>query len=130
MLVKEGIEMIATEVQERFLVVSHLEVDRPYRIVGSAYKKTGESHFDFYLRLLPGIPFFIAPHRDRSWEFLVFSGRSKRHDGSYRFFCKIGSAVYLPDKNAIEVHLPDLRQVYYLKLEPEDFHYDAKKAVA
>lgn len=122
--------MIATELQERFLVVSHLATERPYRIVGSAYKKIGEDHYNFYLRLLPGIPFFVAPHRDRNWEFLVFSGRSKRDNGGYRFFCKIGSGVYLPEKNAIEIHLPDLRQVYYLKLEPEDLHYDAKKAAA
>ena len=115
------------EIQERYQIVSHLESDRPSRIVGSSYKKVGEDYYAIYLRLLPGIPFFIVPNRERSWEFLIFSGRSKRDDGSFRFFCKMGSAIHLPEKNAIEVHLPDLRQVYYLKLEPEDLHYEAQR---
>ncbi len=110
------------DVQQRYLVVSHLENDRPYRIVGSANKKSQENYFVFFLRLLPGIPFYIAPHRERAGEYLVFSGRSRRDDGEYRFFCKIGSAVQLYQKNAIEIHLPDLRQVYYLKLESFDPH--------
>lgn len=118
------------DIQERFLVVSHLESDRPYRIVGSANKKTSEKYFVFFLRLLPGIPFYIVPHRDRAGEYLVFSGRSKKDDGSYRFFCKLGSAIQLFQKNVIEIHLPDLRQVYYLKLEPNDLHYSENQAAA
>jgi hypothetical protein len=116
------------EIQERYQIVSHLAGDRPYRVVGSAYKKNGEDYYSMYLRLMPGTPFYISPHWDRAWDYLIFSGRSKRNDGSYRFFCKIGSAIYLSAQNVLEVHIPDLRQVYFLKLAPEDFHYDARQA--
>ena len=115
--------MESIKVEERFMIVSHTQTEKPYRIVGSAYKNVKEDYFKFFLRLLPGIPYYLAPHRDRNWEYLVFSGCAKRGASSARFFCKIGSAVLLPEKNAIEIHLPDLRQVFYLRLEPEDFHY-------
>lgn len=104
--------------EKRHLVVSHLENDRPFRIVGSANKKEEESHYTIFLRILPGIPFYIVPHRDRLGEYLVFSGKKKRADECPTFFCKVGSAIQLFDKNVIEIHLPDLRQVYYLKLDP------------
>lgn len=122
--------METIEIQERFLVVSHTQSDRPYRVVGSAYRKPKEKYYTFYLRLLPGVPFYIAPHRDRSWEYVIFSGRASNADGSPRFFCKIGSGVYLTQSNAIELHLPDLRQVYYLKLIPQDYHFDARSEAA
>ena len=104
--------------EKRHLVVSHLENDRPFRIVGSANKKEEETHYTLFLRILPGIPFYIVPHRERLGEYLVFSGKKKKADGSPTFFCKVGSAIQLFDKNVIEIHLPDLRQVYYLKLDP------------
>ena len=110
--------MNLVNLEKRHLVVSHLENDRPYRIVGSAIKKENESHFLLFLRILPGIPFHIVPHRERMGEYLVFSGRKKSLDGGLSFFCKVGSAIQLFDKNVIEIHLPDLRQVYYLKLDP------------
>ena len=47
------------------------------------------------------------------------SGKKKKEDGSLVFFCKIGSALQLFNKKAIEVHLPDLRQVLYVSLNPE-----------
>jgi hypothetical protein len=118
------------KVEERFLIVSHVCSDDRHRIVGSAYKSEDEDHYRFFLRMFPGTPYYLVPHRERSWEFLVFSGREKRANGSSRFFCKIGSAIHLPEKNVIEIHLPDLRQVYYLRMEPEDFHYNARKEVA
>ncbi len=72
----------------------------------------------------------MTPHRDRSgWEYVIFSGRSE-NSGTVRYFAKVGSAVLIPKKNAIEIHLPDLRQVYYLKLEPQDFHFDSKESAA
>lgn len=104
--------------EKRHLVISHMENDRPYRIVGSANRKETESHFTLFLRILPGIPFHVVPHRDRLGEYLVFSGKKKRTDGSLSFFCKVGSAIQLFDKNVVEIHLPDLRQVYYLRLDP------------
>jgi hypothetical protein len=113
--------------RERYLVVSHLEEDRPYRVVGSAYKVQGEQDLTLHLRILPGVSFYMTPHRDRSgWEYVIFSGRNKNSDGGSRFFAKVGSAILLPKKNAVEIHLPDLRQVYYLKLDPQDFHFDEK----
>lgn len=118
--------MDTTEIQERFLVVSHTQTERPFRIVGSAYKKKKENFYILFLRMLPGIPYYITPHRDRPWEFVIFSGRTEsgRNDG--RFFCKIGSGVYISKTNTIQLHLPDLRQVYYMKLCPQDFHFDAR----
>lgn len=110
--------MNTQNLEKRHLVVSHLENDRPFRIVGSANKKEEETHYTLFLRILPGIPFYIVPHRDRLGEYLVFSGKKKKPDGSPIFFCKVGSAIQLFDKNVIEIHLPDLRQVYYLKLDP------------
>ncbi len=119
--------MNVTKIEERYLIVSHSETDQPYRIVGSAYKNVQHEHYKFYLRMLPGLPYFLAPHHDRNWEYLIFSGCEKKANGDFRFFCKIGSAIFLPDKKSIEIHLPDLRQIYYLRLEPEDFHYDVKR---
>ncbi|GIL18746.1 hypothetical protein [Bdellovibrio sp.] len=110
--------MNTQNLEKRHLVISHLENDRPFRIVGSANKKESESHYTLFLRILPGIPFHVVPHRDRLGEYLVFSGKKKKADGSPTFFCKVGSAIQLFDKNVIEIHLPDLRQVYYLKLDP------------
>lgn len=111
---------------ERYLVLSHLEEDRPYRIVGSAYRKLGEDDFILYLRILPGVKFYITPHRDRlGWEYIVFSGKNNQGDRA-RYFAKVGSAVFIAKKNAVQIHLPDLRQVYYLKLDPQDFHFDSK----
>ena len=118
------------KMSERFLVISHLEEDRPYRVVGSAYKKEGIDEFILYFRILPGVKFYLVSHRDRAgWEYVIFSGRSGRDD-SARYFAKVGSAVLIPKKNAIEIHLPDLRQVYYLKLDPQDFHFDARDRIA
>lgn len=115
--------------RERYLVVSHLEEDRPYRVVGSAYKKQGESDLTLHLRILPGVSFYITPHRDRKgWEYVIFSGKNKNAVGEIRFFSKVGSAIYIPKKNAIEIHLPDLKQVYYLKLDPQDFHFNENMA--
>ena len=116
-------------IEERFLIVSG-EEEGPCRIVGSAYKKASEEHFRLFLRLLPGIPYFLAQHRDRNWEYLVFSGCAKKTDGTSRFFCKIGSGVYLPEKRSVEIHLPDLNQIYYLRLEPEDYHCRANQFAA
>ena len=117
--------------RERFLVVSHLEEDRPFRVVGSAYKAQDEKDLTLHLRILPGVSFYITPHRDQSgWEYVIFSGREKKPNGTSRFFAKVGSAILLPKKNAIEIHLPDLRQVYYLKLDPQDFHYDERAVAA
>ncbi len=120
--------MDSIELEARYLVVSHNQSERPYRIVGSAFKKPGDDYYTLYLRLLPGIPFFIVPHRDRCWEYLIFSGRGTKSDGSSRFFCKIGSGVCLSQNDSIELHVPDLRQVYYLKLEPQDYHYSHRCA--
>lgn len=115
--------------RERYLVVSHLDEDRPYRVVGSAYKLQGGSDLTLHLRILPGVSFYITPHRDRKgWEYIIFSGRSKTANGESRFFAKVGSAIYVPKKNAIEIHLPDLKQVYYIKLDPQDFHFDERAA--
>ena len=114
--------------EERFKIVSHTQTDKPYRIVGSAYKDVQQNYFKIFLRLFPGIPYYLAPHRDRNWEYLVFSGCDQRDGKAARFFCKIGSAVHLPEKNAIEIHLPDLRQVFYLSLEPDDFHFSKTSA--
>lgn len=111
---------------ERYLVLSHLEVDRPYRVVGSAYRQLGQDDFILYLRILPGVKFYITPHRDRvGWEYVIFSGKNNQGENA-RYFAKVGSAVFIPKKNAIEIHLPDLRQVYFLKLDPKDFHFDSK----
>ena len=118
--------MDTIEMEQRFLVVSHTQAERPYRIVGSAYKKLKETHYVLYLRLLPGIPYYIAPHRDRPWEFVIFSGCATSENKPPRFFCKIGSGVYVSKNNTLELHLPDLRQVFYLKLEPEDYHFDSR----
>lgn len=113
----------------RYLVFSHLNEDSPYRVVGSAYRPTTKDEYVLYLRILPGVKFYIVPHRDRhGWEYVIFSGRSMQ-DGKPRYFAKVGSAILIPKKNAIEIHLPDLRQTYYLKLEPKDFHFDAKAAL-
>lgn len=110
--------MNTQNIEKRHLVVSHIENDRPFRIVGSANKKEEEKHYTLFLRILPGIPFYIVRHRDRLGEYLVFSGKKKRPDSNNPiFFCKVGSAIQLFDKNVIEIHLPDLRQVYYLKLD-------------
>lgn len=115
---------------ERYLVFSHLEKERPYRVVGSAYKRQDRSEFILYLRILPGVKFYIVPHRDREgWEYVIFSGRSEKVE-STRYFSKVGSAIYLQKINAIEIHLPDLHQTYYLKLEPQDFHYSEKSVRA
>jgi hypothetical protein len=116
------------DLQERYLIVSHNQTEHPFRIVGSAYKKPDESHFRIYFRLFPGVRYYLAPNRDRDWEYLLFSGGETQSDGSMRFFCKIGSGVYLSKTNTVEIHVPDLRQVYYLKLEPEDYH--AQKTAA
>ena len=109
--------MNTQNIEKRHLVVSHLENDRPFRIVGSANRKEGETHYTIFLRILPGIPFYIVAHRERLGEYLVFSGKKKRPDGTLAFFCKMGSAIQLFGKNVIEIHVPDLRQVYYLKLD-------------
>lgn len=117
--------------RERYLVVSHLEEDRPFRVVGSAYKAQDEQDLTLYLRILPGVSFYMTPHRDRSgWEYVIFSGRNKNSEGASRYFAKVGSAILLPKKNAIEIHLPDLRQVYYLKLIPQDYHFDERSEAA
>ena len=105
--------------EKRHLVINHMEQDRPFRIVGTAKKKDNETHYALFLRILPGIPYYIVPHRERAGEFLIFSGKKKKEDGSLVFFCKIGSALQLFNKKAIEVHLPDLRQVLYVSLNPE-----------
>lgn len=110
--------MDTQNLEKRHLVVSHLENDRPFRIVGSANRKEAETHYTLFLRILTGIPFHIVPHRERLGEYLVFSGKRKTTDGSLKFFCKVGSAIQLFDKNVIEIHLPDLKQVYYLRLDP------------
>jgi hypothetical protein len=63
--------------QERYLVVSSLELDRPYRVVGSAYRLQQSNEFVLYLRILPGVKFYIVPHRERmGWEYVIFSGKS------------------------------------------------------
>lgn len=110
--------MNTQNLEKRHLVINHLENDRPFRIVGSANKKEGETHYTLFLRILPGIPFHIVPHRERMGEFLVFSGKKKKPEGGFTFFCKMGSAIQLFNRNVIEIHVPDLRQVYYLKLDP------------
>ena len=62
--------------------INHMEQDRPFRIVGTAKKKDNENHYALFLRILPGIPYYIVPHRERAGEFLVFSGKKKKEDGS------------------------------------------------
>lgn len=114
--------MDSIELEERFLVVSHNRTEKPYRIVGSAYKSPGANYFTLYFRLFPGVKYYIAPHRDRAWEYVVFSGCKTRDDGSLRFFCKIGTGVHLTGDESIELHVPDLRQIYYIKLDPKDYH--------
>lgn len=104
--------------ETRHLVVNQLDQTRPFRIVGSANKKDEDKHYSLFLWILPGIPFYVVPHRERLGEYVVFSGKKKTADGKgLKFFCKVGSAIQLFDKNVIEIHLPDLRQVYYLKLD-------------
>ena len=107
------------KIEERFQVISELDGGR---IVGSAYREVGHKHFTLYLRIFPGVPFFVTPHWTNVWEYVVFSGMDKSDRGRLRFFCKVGLGVHLSGKNAIEIHLPDLNKVYYLKLEPEDFY--------
>jgi hypothetical protein len=113
------------KIEERFQVISDLEGGR---IVGSAYREVGQRHLTLYLRIFPGVPFFVTPHWTNVWEYLVFSGMDKSERGGVRFFCKVGSGVHLSGKNAIEIHLPDLSQVYYLNLEPEDFYAQKTEA--
>lgn len=117
--------------EKRFIVINHLENDRPYRIVGSAMKKVSENFYTLFLRILPGIPFYIVQHKDRPCEYLVFSGKKKRADGSPSFFCKVGSGILLFNKDIIEIHLPDLRQVYYVRLDqPQEDSQQMKVVVA
>lgn len=106
-----------SKAERRYLIINHLENNRPYRIVGSANRKENENFYSLFLRILPGTPFYIVPHRERSGEYLIFSGKKKTSEGNWTFFCKVGSGLQLFNKNIIEVHLPDLRQVYYLKLD-------------
>ena len=112
--------MNTQNLEKRHLVVNHIETERPFRIVGTAKKKDNESHYNLFLRILPGIPYFVVPHRERKSEFAIFSGKKKREDGSLAFFCKIGSGLKLFNGKAIELHLPDLRKVLYLKLETDN----------
>jgi hypothetical protein len=116
--------------EKRFIVINHLENDRPYRIVGSALKKASENFYALFLRILPGIPFYIVQHKDRPGEYLVFSGKKKRPDGSLSFFCKVGSGLMLFNKEIIEIHLPDLRQVYYVRLDQPQENSQKLKAAA
>jgi hypothetical protein len=119
--------MADTELAERYLVVSHNRTKKPYRVAGSAYGKKSETYYVLYLRLFPGVPFFVESNHDRSWEYTVFSGRAFKDDGSARFFCQVGTGVYLGDTKSIEVFLPDLRQVYYLRLDSVDLHCELSR---
>lgn len=113
--------------QERFLVVSHLKDCEQNRIVGSAHKMEFEKYYKLFLRLLPGIPFYIVPHVDKNNEYLIFSGLEKKN-GKTRFFCKLGSGVLRHEENVLELHLPDLNQVYFLQLEPQSFQFEESSA--
>ena len=120
--------MNATKQEQRYLIASQPIDGAQCRISGSAFKEPNENFYRVFLRLLPGIQYYLVPHRDRTWEFILFSGAAKRFDGGVRFFCKIGSGISLPEKGVIEIHLPDLQQVYYLKLDPKHHLFNSKAA--
>jgi hypothetical protein len=114
---------------ERYMIVDHVMKGIRHRIVGSAYRNLGESHYTLRLRILPGVAFYIVPKKGRTgWEYLIFTGKGKIKDGILRFFLQVGTGVIRTKENALELYLPDLRQVYYLKLEPDDFHFAMKSA--
>lgn len=113
---------------EKFLVVSHNQSARPFRVVGTAFKKESESHYRFFLRLLPGNTYYLTQHWERPWEYVIFSRVDCTSGPQPRFYCKIGSGIYLPQSETIELHLPDLRQVYYIKLKPVDRLSDVRPA--
>lgn len=109
----------------RFLVTSEKrETAIGNRIVGSAYQTDGQESLTIHLRILPGITFFLAKNWSGFPEYIVFSGRAKKDDGSYRFFHRIGSGYKAAEENVIELSLPDLNQNFYIQLDPADYHYE------
>ncbi len=106
---------------ERFVIASHTQTTRPYRTVGSAYGTVSGGSYILYLRLFAGVPYFIERSRSRSGAYDVFSGRESLPNGEYRYFGRIGNAVDVIQTGSIEIYLPDLRQIYYLRPNPPRF---------
>jgi hypothetical protein len=106
---------------ERFVIVSHTRTTRPFRTVGSAYGTVSSGSYILYLRIFAGVPYFIERNRSRSGAYDVFSGRESLPNGEYRYFGRIGNAVDVIETGSIEIYLPDLRQIYYLRPNPPRF---------
>jgi|GEM_PF-3262365 len=106
---------------ERFVIVSHTQTTGPYRTVGSAYGIVSKGSYILYLKLFPGVPYFIERNRSRSGAYDIFSGRENLANGEYRCFGRIGNAVDVIQTGSIEIYLPDLRQIYYLRPNPPRF---------
>jgi len=109
----------------RFLITSEKSDNAiSNRIVGSAYQVEGQDHMTVHLRVLPGITFFLAKNWSGFPEYIIFSGRAKKDNGSFRFFHRIGSGYKASNENIIELSIPDLSQTFYIQLDPADYHYD------
>ena len=110
--------MFSEDFADRYLIVSHAQTCRPYRIVGTAYGRERSGSYVMYLKLFPRVPYFIVRNRFRPEVYTIFSGRDRLKNGDYHYFGRIGSAVDVISTGSIEIYLPDLRQIYYLRPDP------------
>ncbi len=109
---------------EKYLVTDSPTVaSRKFRIAGFATKKNGEDFYTLRLKAFYKTPFFISPNWKGTSDFLVFSGTKKRPNRSQKFFHSVGVANFLNGRDYLVVDLPDLPLTYFLKLEPEEYHF-------
>lgn len=111
------------EMRSRHLVTnekSNLKLG--FRIVGSAYYAVQEKVYTLYMRIFPGIPFYVVPNWCDIPEFIVFSGHSVRDNGKSRYFNRVGSGFIRQSENLLEVILPDLDKTLYIHLDAADWH--------
>ena len=91
---------------------------------GKRYPGGYALHFDetnyYVLKLwfLPGITYYISKNNAEAECHTVYTKKIQEEDGSVRFQNPVGFARGMPNKEFLEVILPDLAKRYYMSLFP------------
>jgi hypothetical protein len=85
---------------------------------GHALQFEGTVYYVLKLWFQPNVTYFISKNDEESQFHTVFTKKIQEEDGSVRFQNPVGYARGLPDKEHLEIVLPDFSRRYYMSLFP------------